>query len=147
MGSRYPPEHSNCSLIPHMEFKKSRVFDWSHKDEDPQPGRFFGRFQCSECPNSWGSVWTWSGRGQKCEICSIYNWRSVGYTQPYEVTPLERRRRHKRVRTIHTPIYCEYCVELSRSTKPRKNLEHLCRKAIPGDPWARAYTKPSRYDS
>eukprot|EP00800_Vazella_pourtalesii_P019752 TRINITY_DN6844_c0_g1_i1.p1 TRINITY_DN6844_c0_g1~~TRINITY_DN6844_c0_g1_i1.p1 ORF type:complete len:149 (+),score=3.10 TRINITY_DN6844_c0_g1_i1:17-463(+) len=144
MDPRYPPlppEHRNCSLIPHMEFR-SRVFDWSHKDKPP--GRFYGKFQCSECGNSWGSAWTWAGRGQKCNPCSdYYQWDSVEYTQPYRVVPLERRAPgtpRQRKRSNHRPRNCEYCVELSGCTNPEDDLKPFCKKATSGDPYARAYT-------
>ncbi|KAI6659088.1 hypothetical protein LOD99_14764 [Oopsacas minuta] len=142
-----PNEHQDCMLIPHLEFV-NRAFDWSHRDKSP--GRFFGRFQC-DCGNKWVSGWTWSGRGQKCHMCTDeYGWNEVEYTKPYDVEPRMRRPirprspprspqpRSPQPRWPHDYENCEYCAELSGFIR-RIPTQSECEKVRSGDPYSRAY--------
>ena len=83
-----PYLHAHCKMIPYMQDENVK-FDWSH--EPKPPCRFFGRFRCQTCSNSWASDWTWQGRGQKCRNCTDeFGLDTVDYTFPYVVGALMR---------------------------------------------------------
>ena len=149
MSTSHQPEpfpyrtHGNCTIVPHMEIRNT-VFDWGHKD--PHPGRYFGRFECEECGNSWSSAWTWLGRGQKCNKCvREIGWHNTEYTDPHEVAPRRvptgpRSERPPARKQTHYYENCEYCAELCGSTRVKPTY-HACEKVRPGDPYARAYRR------
>ncbi|KAI6659089.1 hypothetical protein LOD99_14765 [Oopsacas minuta] len=142
-------DHDYCLFVPYMEIHNVE-FDWWHKDRDPC--RFFGRFQCDECPNKWTSAWTWLGRGHKCRECVYaFGWHSVEYTLPYEVEP---RMRNPPPR-LYGPIgprrnqnhldykNCEFCAEICGSTT-KIPKDRKCNYVNPGNPFSRAYRQRRR---
>ena len=71
--------------------------------EDEEPKRFFGHFQCKNCRQKWHSGYTWQGYQQECKKCEIYEW-------PIKVYHLEDSQSDKfLMKKPHLSSLCEKC--------------------------------------